>query len=111
MSGFKITEGRGFRFQFENGFIVSVQWGTTSYSDNNNSWCSPLSLQQQEEEERKAGAKGSATAEVAIIKNGKLLSVEKLMGYDSILPYASPLSVLKVLNWAASQPSCIEKED
>jgi hypothetical protein len=53
---FKITDGKGFHITFENGWTVSVQWGSGNYCDN---YSRPYS------ENTLCGAEGSQTAEIA----------------------------------------------
>lgn len=31
---FNITRGKGFHMEFENGYVISVQWGSGNYCDN-----------------------------------------------------------------------------
>jgi hypothetical protein len=56
---FKITTGKGFHMTFDNGWVLSVQWGPHNYCDNR-SWGAydPTG-------EVTAGAKGCANAEIA----------------------------------------------
>jgi hypothetical protein len=62
---FKITEGKGFHIQFENGWVVSVQWGAGNYGQNYSRSC-PNPPESRETLNRILGAKGAAEAEVAI---------------------------------------------
>jgi hypothetical protein len=57
---FKITDGKGFHMQFDNGWTVSVQWGRGNYCDN----YSKGDFTQASA--RELGAAGSTTAEVGI---------------------------------------------
>ena len=61
---FKITEGKGFRIQFQNGWVVSVQWGSGNYGQNY--IIQPDPTESRETLNRNLGAKGAAEAEVAI---------------------------------------------
>ena len=83
---FRITGGRGFQITFDNGYIVSVQFGTGSYSSagrGNN-----LNLREGQYNVVEAagktflvgdlvlGSEGSETAEVAILDpNGKFIGM------------------------------------
>ena len=55
---FHITDGKGFRMKFANGWTVSVQWGTGNYGDNRD-------MRYGAHANVEAGAKGSTTAEIA----------------------------------------------
>jgi hypothetical protein len=61
---FKITEGKGFHIQFENGWVVSVQWGAGNYGQNY--FAQPDPSESRDALNRILGAKGAAEAEVAI---------------------------------------------
>ena len=94
---FKITGGAGFHIRFENGYTVSVQFGACTYSENHGYFSSDV-------DNAKLGASGSATAEVAVFKDGErgLLKVPEFNG-DTVGGYYTPAQVLALLNWAASQ--------
>ena len=94
-TGFKITNGVGFHIMFENGYVVSVQFGPGHYCDNFN---------------KKYGAFNgqdvfSTTAEVAIWNEGEyqgLIAMPQFDG-DTVGAKFTPKEVLELLNWAASQ--------
>ena len=90
---FRITDGKGFQITFKNGYTVSVQFGYSNYCENldkgdwENSW--------------KPAEEGCATAETAVWKgNGAFI----LYDGSEVQGYNNPEDVLKLLNWAASQP-------
>jgi hypothetical protein len=92
--GFKITGGRGFHITFANGWTVSVQFGPGIYCEN---YDMPISV----EGNRKAGEKGSGTAEVACWgPDGKMIS----FGDDTVKGYQNPAEVLQLLNQAEEKP-------
>jgi hypothetical protein len=91
---FKITGGKGFHIEFENGYNVSVQFGAGNY-------CSNHSFDYDKSQE--VAAKGSNTAEVAVwAKDGEMIAHKSFDG-DTVGGYKSPADVLKLLNWAARQ--------
>jgi hypothetical protein len=94
--GFKITGGKGFHITFDNGYTVSVQFGPGNYCDNYN-----MDISTQSDE---AGKIGSTTAECAVWKdNGDLIAMPE-WGGDTVSNRSTPADVLRLLNWAASQP-------
>lgn len=58
---FKITAGRGFQMTFDNGWTVSVQFGTGNYCENRSLEPAGDYLRA----DRDAGARGCKTAEIA----------------------------------------------
>lgn len=54
----KITDGKGFHITFDNGWTVSVQFGPANY-------CGNYDMEISREGDKKAGEKGSQTAEIA----------------------------------------------
>jgi hypothetical protein len=61
-----ITQGQGFKLEFENGYSLSVQIGTFNYCDN-------FYDDYKEADFSKTGFIQSTTCEMAIIKNGTLI--------------------------------------
>ncbi|MBK9497695.1 MAG: hypothetical protein IPO08_24925 [Xanthomonadales bacterium] len=95
--GFCITSGKGFHVRFENGYVVSVQFGPGNYCDNYN-----MDIGEQENE---AGAKGSSTAETAVWgPDGEM--IDRGNG-DTVQAHQAPDAVLRLLNWAAEQESTV----
>jgi len=64
---FWITQGKGFQMKFDNGYMVSVQWGSMNYCDNRTFGTDIV----PPDGEAARGAMGSNTAEVAIINPSK----------------------------------------
>ena len=91
---FRITRGKGFHMTFDNGWTVSVQWGTGNYGSH---YMAPESLTDEE-----AGAIGSTTAEVAAWdKNRKWYQVSEhsdtVQGYmstDEVLAFMTKIAAL-----------------
>ena len=95
MSGFSITNKKGFKVTFDNGWTVSVQFGPGNYCDN---YDMPFG---REEESGKDGCKN---AECALISpTGNFLKVD---GWgDCVSNCSTPSDVLELLNKAANMPS------
>ncbi len=113
---FRIVDGKGFHITFENGVIVSVQFGWGSYRkgypdltnapgdfektskilyarESGGGYISEVNAQ--------LGMEGSPDAEIAIFdKDGNWLTEEFKKG-DSVIGYQTAEDVLKALNWAA----------
>lgn len=97
MNNFMITDGKGFGITFENGWMVSVQWGPGNYCDNYS--VRPLSGETQ----IAAGREGSRTAECAVISPAG--DFVQAPGHNDVVTNRStPAEVLALMNWAASQP-------
>lgn len=81
---FKITLGKGFHMTFENGWTVSVQWGTGNYGDHYTTFGSSS--------DEEVGAVGSTTAEIAAWdRNGNWYQMSE---YNTIKGYVSANDVL-----------------
>ena len=93
--GFRITGKRGFHVGFENGYVVSVQFGPGNYADNYD-----MEIGREDEE---AGKIGSTTAECAVWKpDGEM--VQPFDRWNNIVSNRStPAEVLELLNWACAQ--------
>lgn len=100
---FRITDKKGFHITFKNGYTVSVQFGPGNY-------CDHYSRNIGEDEEW-CGKTGSDEAEVAVWNNksGELIKHPDFEG-DTVKGYVNAEYVLKLLNWAASQPMEDAKE-
>lgn len=100
MSGFAITQRKGFHITFDNGWTVSVQFGKGNYADNYNH---PEFLPEKDID--------STTAECAAWgPKGVMVNMPDFMysdpnqGYeDKVSNRSTPAQVLQLLNWAASQ--------
>jgi hypothetical protein len=82
---------------FANGWTISVQFGPGNYCENS-------SFGFSEHEMRKAGAKGSADAEIAIIHGRNFVKHPDWTHGDDVLGRVSPDEVLKYMNWVSEQP-------
>jgi hypothetical protein len=92
--GFWVTRGRGFQIRFENGYMISVQFGPGNYCDN-------YDMDIDDQNSIKAGQQGSTTAEVAVINPNNIL-MELPNHDDTVTNRSTPTEVLELINWAAS---------
>lgn len=91
---FKITRGKGFHITFENGYTVSVQFGSGNYGDNYDA---------SFDDYEGAGEKGSKTVECAVWASDGEMIEHPLFDGSNVGGYMPPSKVLELLNWAASQ--------
>jgi hypothetical protein len=97
MTGFKLTNGKGFHFTFENGWTVSIQIGGGNYCDN---YDAPIV---DRERDQKYGKYESKTAEIAAWDANK---VWHKFEDDKVKGYVEPTEVLEFMNMiAAKQPT------
>ena len=102
MSNFCITGGKGFRVTFENGYAVSVQFGLGSYAASGDLPAVLVGLDWQAESIKRA-AKGSATAETALIDPaGHLVALAE--DEDTVQGWRTPAQMLELMNYAAGLP-------
>ena len=87
MSKFKITNHKGFRMGFENGFGISVQWGTFNY-------CEKKNLGADGDEEMKTKRWESTTAEIAVFNDTGIVPVGKS---DDVIGWCSADEVATVI--------------
>ena len=85
---FVSTENKGVGMTFENGFGISVQWGTMNY-------CEKKNLGADGGEEMKTPRWESRTAEIAIYKDGKFIDIGD--DNDTVIGWLSPDEVAKLI--------------
>ena len=86
---FTSTQNKGFRIKFENGFAVSVQWGTMNYCENKN-------LGAEYGDEMKEPYYESQDAELAIFGlENEMLSIGDA---DQVIGWCSPEKVSQIIN-------------
>jgi hypothetical protein len=91
---FKITRKKGFHIEFDNGFIVSVQFGPGDY-------CQNYDMTPGGDEEE-AGRIGSADAECAVWgKDGAMIEYGDWR--NTVGGRMEPADVLELMNWASKQ--------
>ena len=87
-SKFISTDNKGFGITFQNGFTISVQWGTDNY-------CEKKHLGADLNEEMKTPSWRSKTAEIAVFdKDGKIVSVGER---DDVIGWLIPNEVAKAI--------------
>ena len=95
MSGFGIMQGKGFHITFENGYTLSVQFGTGNY-------CS-VRYSAKWGDEKKVDMWESPNAEIAVIKpGGGFMGLEEFgLDYtdaDVVAGWQTPEEVLELMN-------------
>ena len=88
---FVATQNKGFFMEFENGFGISVQWGTANYCEKRNTTIHPTDQMEHKRWD-------SLSAEVAILKDKKFIDI----GDDQVIGWLSPDEVAKVIEIVAT---------
>ena len=94
---FKICDNKGFHVTFDNGFTVSVQFGPGNYGDNYN-----MRIGDRECREAREGYKSSRAETAVWGPDGNFIAWDP--DSHEVQGYNDSAYVLKLLNWAASQP-------
>lgn len=95
-SGFMITNGKGFRVTFENGWALSVQFGNVNYCENR------ANFRVIYKDDAEYGNIESPNAEIAIINpNGELEYIAAVQ--DTVKGYVSPAEMLRIMNDVANR--------
>ena len=76
---FITTQNKGFRMKFDNGFSISVQWGTMNY-------CERKNLMSEHESEMKKSIVESVNAEIAIFDTNNRKQEDSDVGMISLGP-------------------------
>ena len=90
MSKFIITRGKGFRMGFENGFGISVQWGTFNY-------CEKKNLGADGDEEMKTNRWESNSAEIAVFEGERMINIST-DGIDNVIGWLGTEDVAKIIS-------------
>jgi hypothetical protein len=91
MSNFNITYGKGFQIRFQNGYMISVQFGATNYISNRSFF------------DFGVPSGGSVDCEVAIFdKNDNYVRHPNWKHGDNVKGWVSPEEMLELMNWCAS---------
>lgn len=100
---FEITQGKGFRMTFANGYGISVQWGYGNYCESRDK---EIDWNKFKEEQARLGKEGSATAEIAVLNPSGVLCGEDLGIFDgdNVEGWCTPERVLEVMNKIAKLP-------
>ena len=88
---FIATQNKGFGMTFDNGFTISVQWGTGNY-------CEKKNLGADIDEEMKTKRWESRTAEIAVFKDTGIVPVGKsddVIGWCSADEVATIISIVQ----------------
>ena len=101
MSTFEATTNKGFRMTFDNGFAISVQWGSMNY-------CERRNYSDDYKSEMKENYIKSTDAEIAVIDSeGEMLAIGD---GDSVIGWLSPNEVAKVIAIVSSYNPDNQKE-
>lgn len=97
MSEFTITQGKGFQMMFENGYVISVQWGTMNY-------CSRKDYGASYDAEKKEDFWGSSTAEIAVWKHKETgrTGLLNIVSHDQVIGWLPTDGVLHWMNKVAN---------
>ena len=97
---FHINNSNGFSITFENGFVLSVQWGLGTYSDNGHALDGEKSFVEQMHE---LGSCQSRTAEIAVIDPDGNWATQRVLGInDDVKGYATADYVAYAMNKVAN---------
>ena len=90
---FEATQNKGFRMKFDNGFSISVQWGSMNY-------CERRNYSDEYKSELKEDFIKSADAEIAVIgPEDEMLGIGE---HDQVIGRLSPDEVAKVITIVSS---------
>jgi len=90
---FEATQNKGFRMKFDNGFSISVQWGSMNY-------CERRNYNDDYKSEMKENHIKSADAEIAVIDSkGGMLAIGE---HDTVIGWLSTDKVSKVISIVSS---------
>ena len=84
---FIATQNKGFRMKFDNGFEISVQWGTMNY-------CEKKNLMAEYKDEMKEPIWESKSAEIAVFNEEGIVPIG---GDDQVIGWCSAEEVAKVI--------------
>jgi hypothetical protein len=88
-TGFQSTMNKGFRITFDNGWAVSVQWGSFNYCEHHNG-ATPFGV------EMRTNIWHSRNAEVAVFNNrGEMVAIDG--GHDPVIGYQTPDDVARII--------------
>lgn len=112
-TAFHIQRGKGFSIKFENGWEVSVQFGTMNYCANR--YEVPLGVELTDAEiQIEAGLKGCATAEIAIYRPDGSMYPAGGNDYQKPIGWCSPETVaewIQFARWQAPPPDHDEEDE
>ena len=98
---FQATTNKGFRMTFDNGFTISVQWGSMNY-------CERRNYSDEYKSELKEDFIKSADAEIAVMdKEDEMLNIAE---HDQVIGWLSPDKVAKVIAIVSSSTTKNEIE-
>ena len=106
MSGFKLTDGRGFHLTFSNGVVLSTQFGTKNYCDNYDYPATPIPYSHKAHLENILNMPGSSNAEIRILSADKVLTNTMLREFkrsfdpdDNVIGNVTFDEWIDIVNW------------
>tara|TARA_Y100001963_G_C6672232_1_gene395661 strand:- start:325 stop:678 length:354 start_codon:yes stop_codon:yes gene_type:complete len=105
MKGFTTNKNKGFQMKFNNGFIISVQWGTMNYCE-----VYTKHFKIDGKEEMKTNHWESETAEIAVFNEKQ--EMIPLTERDCVIGWLTPNEVaecIEIVSSATSEEEIIEK--
>ena len=97
---FIATQNKGFRMKFDNGFSISVQWGTMNY-------CEKKNLMAEYKDEMKEPIWESKSAEIAVFNEEGIVPIG---GDDQVIGWLTPNEVAKIIAIVAAAINAKEFE-
>ena len=107
MKGFTTNQNKGFQMKFDNGFTISVQWGTMNYCEVQTKY---FNFRPDHKEEMKTNYWESETAEIAVFNEKQ--EMIQLVEHDCVIGWLTPNEVaecIETVSSATSEEEIIEK--
>ena len=102
MTKFVSSRNKGFFMGFENGFGISVQWGTINY-------CEKKNLGADGDEETKTNRWESNSAEIAVFEGERMINIST-DGIDNVIGWLGTDDVAKIISIVQSAHPDNEEE-
>ena len=100
MSKFVSTRNKGFFMEFENGFGISVQYGTENYCEKKNTTINPTDPMEHKRWD-------SLSAEIAVFDNEEMINISS-DGVDAVIGWLGTDDVAKIIAIVSSSKSAEE---
>lgn len=97
---FRSCKNQGFQIKFENGWLISVQFGIVHYCSNKDYTVFDIDSYLQQPK----GNYDSPNAEIAVFSpDGNLVKPEGFDGNDDVIGFCSPDDFFRIIQWVASR--------
>ena len=100
MSKFVSTRNKGFFMEFENGFGISVQYGTENYCEKKNTTINPTDPMEHKRWD-------SLSAEIAVFEGEEMINISS-DGVDAVIGWLGTDDVAKIIAIVSSSKSAEE---